>query len=181
MRSGTSINVLSLRTNSGSTVCTRGTPWSCSVLQRLADMDPYASEQFLTRDLGRLSRRIAREGWRVRQDGLVVEALLPRRSSNEHFRLLLICRQYPRQPMVAAFLPETGTAGKWPLDGEYVFRSNSPVPFICLPGLSSYSPEEGVTANPYSREDLRIGAVLGRIADALNEGRCAGCILREPI
>lgn len=145
-------------------------------------MDPYASEQFLVRDLSRLVARASREGWEIHRNGLLVEAILVQRKTAQRFRLLLVCDGYPQSPMAASFLPMVGTgaASKWPVDGEHAFRSQTVIPFICLPGLLSYSPEGDQTTNPYSRHDLRVGAVLGRVADAINSEQCAGFTLRGP-
>lgn len=145
-------------------------------------MDSYASERFLSRDLQRLGHRIEREGWVVCHQGIIVEATLPRHRQGDSFRILLVCHGYPRRPMAATFLPDatTGAFSRWPVDGEYVFRAHAPVPFICLPGLLSYSPEGEEVTNPYAEEDLHVGAILGRLADAINDERCTGSVLRGP-
>jgi hypothetical protein len=145
-------------------------------------MDPFASEKFINCDLEKISSRAARENWSISQHGIYVKCLLNHKTSGEKFSLFLNCEGYPRNPIKAAFLPLAPVlypASKWPYDNDYVFRTGSPSPFICLPGLSTYIPEKEQGDHPYSLKDINVGTVITRIYQAINSDKYKGIIARE--
>lgn len=140
-------------------------------------MEPNASIQFICRDLSRINERIGREGWTVEQDGLLIKVILPQKHSERFFRLLLYCHGYPRHPIEATFIPDPLHTNivLWPNDNEGMFRistSLNRIPFICMAGLKSYSPEEDSPSTPYMLCDINIANIITRIYQKINEITC---------
>lgn len=140
-------------------------------------MEPHASIQFISRDLNRIHERISREGWDVEQDGLLVKVVLPQKHTGKFFRLLLYCYGYPRSPIEATFIPDPirSNVVLWPYDNEGIFRiftSLNRIPFICMAGLKSYSPEEDSPLTPYMLCDINIANIITRIYQKINEKTC---------
>ena len=137
-------------------------------------MEPFASIQFISRDLEKIHERIGREGWTIEQRGLFVKVILPQKHSRKFFNLLLYCYGYPRHPIDANFMPDplhTNTV-LWPYDNEGMFRistSLNKIPFICMGGLKSYSPEEDSPSTPYMPSDINIANIITRIYQKINE------------
>lgn len=141
-------------------------------------MDLNASVQFIKRDLEKIHERIIREGWTVDQDGLFVKVAFSQIHTGKHFGLLLYCQGYPRHPIDATFIPDPQQPDRifWPYDSEGMFRINTSlnrVPFICMAGLKSYSPEEDNPTTPYRADDINIANVITRIYHKINEKGCS--------
>jgi hypothetical protein len=144
-------------------------------------MDKYASEKFIERDLQNIRKRIHSQEWTVVQRGLFVKFEIKHEKTGEIFSPFFNCVGYPRHPLSASFLPINPIRyplSKWPNDKNYMFRTSSPYPFICLPGLLSYIPERGIHTNPYSMSDIHIGTLITRIYQAINSQNYIGYIER---
>lgn len=144
-------------------------------------MDQYASMKFIERDLQNIRKRIDSLGWAIVQRGLFVKFEIKHEKTGEKFSPFFHCIGYPRHPLCATFLPVYSVKyplSKWPNDRNFVFRTNSPHPFICLPGLLSYVPERGIHANPYSPGDIHIGTLITRIYQSINSQNYIGYIGR---
>lgn len=141
-------------------------------------MEPNASIQFIKRDLSNINERISREGWIVEQDDLFVKIILNQKHSGRFFTLLLFCPGYPRHPIEATFIPEPSRSNTvlWPHDNEGMFRistSLNKIPFICMAGLKTYSPEDDSPSTPYMPSDINIAAIITRIYQKINEISCS--------
>ncbi|PLR75279.1 hypothetical protein CU633_21970 [Bacillus sp. V3-13] len=145
-------------------------------------MDKLASEKFIERDLKKVDRRIKECDWSINQKGIYVTCLFQHKETRENFSLFLSCDGYPRHPIKATFMPCSPIvypATKWPFDGDHVFRTSSPFPFICLPGLTTYIPEKERAPHPFSLRDINIGNVITRIYQAIHTDHYNGFVTRE--
>ena len=111
---------------------------------------------------------------------MFVEA--PSRDLGVVFRFVLYLPNYPNSPGRLDFLqtepmPHSmkGHEAGWPDDGERRFRilTAFPAPFVCMPGLVSYRPDQPPSL-PYSRKDLLVGIMLGGLYAEMNDGTVRG-------
>jgi hypothetical protein len=139
-------------------------------------MHPIATNLLLRYHLQRVERRIAELGWRVRLNGTVVTVEIRHRLSGEVYRLSVVADEYPLIPVAIHFLPVPPRVGesKWPYDGNFVFRTNAPRPFVCLSGVRSFVPDLTATITHLADDEIHIGAVLTNLDRALHDSRYHG-------
>lgn len=139
-------------------------------------MHPIATNLLLRHHLQRIERRIVELGWQVRLYGTVVTVEMRHRPTGEVYRLCVVADEYPLIPVALHFLPVPPRPGelKWPYDGNFVFRTNAPRPFVCLSGVRTFVPDPTATVTYLAIDEIHIGAVLTNLDRALHDSRYQG-------
>lgn len=139
-------------------------------------MHPLATDRFLAAHLSRIAKRADELGWRIEQHGTVLTIQMVHRPTGEIYRLTVMAEEYPLLPVAVDFLPvpEAPNMAKWPDDGNFVLRTASPRPFVCLSGIRSFTPDAAETAIGVGMEEIHVGAVLTNLDKAIHDARYRG-------
>ncbi len=141
-------------------------------------MHPDATNGLLVQHLAAVRGRAEALGWvtRVVETRLTVD--MRQSKTGETYRLLVLGDDYPLVPVAVQFLPLPPrlAEAKWPFDGNRVFRTEAPRPFVCLSGVRSYVPESAEPDMQLGLDDLHVGAVLTRLQQAIDSDWCSGAI-----
>lgn len=139
-------------------------------------MHPVATNRLLIQHITQIERRVTECGWRIKVHGTVVLVEMTHRPSGELYRLAIVADEYPLVPVAVHFLPvppRTAEA-KWPYDGNFVFRTQVPRPFVCIGGVRSFVPEDSEPQAPLGFDEIHVGSVLTNFDRAIHGPRYQG-------
>lgn len=139
-------------------------------------MHPTATHRLLLQHVKHIERHATECGWCIRVRGTVLEVELIHRPSGELYRLAMTADEYPLIPVAVHFLPVAprGAEAKWPFDGNFVFRTQTPRPFVCLGGVRSFVPEASESQTPLGLDEIHVGSVLANLDRSIHGPRYRG-------